>query len=96
MARALKAIGLLPTTGFYLKSSPLSFNRSIKLLYIARAISIYSTAGLLLWISFLTIPITPRLTFKSFMLNMVTIKNTPILRQRPARYRRSVRSTISL
>jgi len=45
--RVLKTINLLPTTGFYLKSSPLSSNYSIKLLYIARAISIYSTAGLL-------------------------------------------------
>jgi len=45
-ARALKTIDLLPTTGFYLKSSSLSSSRSIKLLYIARAISIYSTAGL--------------------------------------------------
>ena len=45
-ARALKAIDLLPTTGFYLKSSPLSSNCSIKLLYMARAISIRSTASL--------------------------------------------------
>ena len=62
----------------------------------ARAISIHSTAGLPLQIGFLTVPITPRLTFKSFMLNIATIKNISILRQRPARYRRSVRSTISL
>ena len=89
-------IDLLPTTSFYLKSSPLSSNRSIKLLYIARAISIYSTAGLLLQIGFLTIPIMPRLTFKNFTLNIATTKNIPILRQRPTRYRRSVRSTISL
>jgi len=46
VARVLKAINLLPTTGFYLKSSPLSSNRSIKLLYVARAISIRSTTGL--------------------------------------------------
>ena len=48
VVRVLKAINLLPTTSFYLKSSPLSSNRSIKLLYIARAISIRSTASLLL------------------------------------------------
>ena len=46
VARVLKAIDLLPTTSFYLKSSPLSFNRSTKLLYVARAISIRSTTSL--------------------------------------------------
>ena len=62
----------------------------------ARAISICSTASLPLQIDFLTVPITPRLIFKNFILNITTIKNIPILRQRPIRYRRSVRSTISL
>ena len=48
VVRVLKAIDLLPTTSFYLKSSSLSSNCFMKLLYMARAISIRSTTGLLL------------------------------------------------
>ena len=92
----LKRINSLATTGSYLENYLQSFNYFIKQLYIARAISIRFTASLPLQIGFLTIPITPRLTFKSFMLNIATTKNTSILRQRPMRYKRSVKSTISL
>ena len=52
-AKALKMIDLLPTTGFYLKSSPLSSNHFIKLLYITKAISTRFAVGLLQWIGFL-------------------------------------------
>ena len=38
----------------------------------------------------------PKLTFKSFTLNIVIIKNTLILRQQPIYYKRSVKSIISL
>ena len=44
----LKTIAIPPITGFFLKSFYLSYNRSIRRLYIARAINILSTAGLLL------------------------------------------------
>ena len=69
-AKALKTIVLLPTTGFFLKSFPLSSSCFTKLLCVARAISICSTAGLPLWIGFLTASMTPRLTFKNSALNI--------------------------
>jgi len=59
-AMALRTTVLHPTTGFFLKSFHLSYSHSTKRLCVARAINTLSTAGLLLWIGFLTVPGTPR------------------------------------
>ena len=94
MAIELRIITLHHITDSFLRNSYLCCNLSIKQLYVARAISTYSTTSLLQWIGFLIAYRTPKLILKNTANSTAIIKNMPTLKQLPAHFRGSVRSII--
>ena len=87
---------LQPTTGFYLRSSPLFYSPSIRQLCVARAISIRFTAGLLQQIGFLGVYLMQRKILKNYENYMVAVRNTPTWKPQLIPHRRSVNNIINM